>query len=309
MSGEDKSRKSGTERQHYVPQFLLRQFAATTNGRVHVYDMIRGISFQSGSRAVGAERDFYVFTIGTDSWTVDPSLTALEGMTSPIVRKIVDARSTAYLTDDERTVIAGFMAVQLVRTNKYRSVIDAGAKQVNELTRRMLRIHGREDGEPAINAENVKRTAIELTSNAGQYGPLLRDRPWILFEAPKSCPFYLSDNPVVLQNWNDFGPYGNLGLLSPGIQVYCPLSPTLMLGIVDPSVRGQISQVCDAFCGAFTSGNAVRLDARSVESYNELFADWSSRFVFSSISEFRIAEKVRQERLKTDSGTYETDWL
>ncbi len=40
---------------------------------------------------------------------------------------------------------------------------------------------------------------------------LLLKKDWYLLETRPERPFYVSDNPVVLKNSNDFGPYGNLG--------------------------------------------------------------------------------------------------
>ncbi|MDV5280161.1 DUF4238 domain-containing protein [Leclercia adecarboxylata] len=50
----------------------------------------------------------------------------------------------------------------------------------------------------------------------------LLKKDWYLLETSPERPFYVSDNPVVLKNSNDFGPYGNLGLAVRGIQIYLP---------------------------------------------------------------------------------------
>lgn len=42
---------------------------------------------------------------------------------------------------------------------------------------------------------------------------LLLKKDWYLLETRPERPFYVSDNPVVLKNSNDFGPYGNLDVL------------------------------------------------------------------------------------------------
>jgi hypothetical protein len=46
---------------------------------------------------------------------------------------------------------------------------------------------------------------------------------------------------VVLQNNNDFAPYGNLGLAVRGIE-HLPLSSTLMLALYCPSIREEMLQ-------------------------------------------------------------------
>ncbi|MGA3715913.1 DUF4238 domain-containing protein, partial [Escherichia coli] len=67
----------------------------------------------------------------------------------------------------------------------------------------------------------------------------LLSKDWYLLETRPEHPFYVSDNPVVLENRNDFGVYGNIGLAVPGIQIYLPLSSTLMLAMYCPSIREQ----------------------------------------------------------------------
>ncbi|MGE9641640.1 DUF4238 domain-containing protein, partial [Escherichia coli] len=47
----------------------------------------------------------------------------------------------------------------------------------------------------------------------------LLSKDWYLLETRPEHPFYVSDNPVVLENRNDFGVYGNIGLAVPGIQI------------------------------------------------------------------------------------------
>jgi Protein of unknown function (DUF4238) len=45
----------------------------------------------------------------------------------------------------------------------------------------------------------------------------------------------LSDAPVVMHNPRTFGPYGNIGIAVPGIEIYFPLSPDVVLAYFCPS--------------------------------------------------------------------------
>nr|QWP89203.1 hypothetical protein IHCLGBEB_00006 [Escherichia coli] len=69
---------------------------------------------------------------------------------------------------------------------------------------------------------------------------LLPKKDWYLETRPERPFTCIGDNPVVLKNSNDFGPYGNLGLAVRGIQIYLPLSSTLMLAMYCPSIREQM---------------------------------------------------------------------
>lgn len=46
---------------------------------------------------------------------------------------------------------------------------------------------------------------------------------------------YISDNPLVMHNQRTFGPYGNIGLAVPGIEIYYPISPDIVLAYFCPS--------------------------------------------------------------------------
>jgi Short chain fatty acids transporter len=67
----------------------------------------------------------------------------------------------------------------------------------------------------------------------------LLNKDWYPLETKPEHPLYVSDNPVVPENRTEFGPYGNIGLTVFGIQMYLPLSSTLMLAMYCPSIREQ----------------------------------------------------------------------
>jgi len=90
-----------------------------------------------------------------------------------------------------------------------------------------------------------------LERNSSAMAVHMVDKRWLLFETDAQHPFWLSDNPVVLHNDEDLGPRGNIGLAVPGIQVYLPVSPTLLLGLLCFSQEAKIraaEQVHASFC-------------------------------------------------------------
>src|SRR5690606_29631683 len=70
------------------------------------------------------------------------------------------------------------------------------------------------------------------------FGPHLYSKHWFLSAATVEDPFHLGDHPVVREN--EFGSRSLIGLASPGIALYFPLSPTLCLCMLDPVVIQQI---------------------------------------------------------------------
>ena len=56
---------------------------------------------------------------------------------------------------------------------------------------------------------------------------MLLDLKWSILENNTTIPFWTSDHPIVRYNPIDFSPYGNLGTLCRGIQIFFPLTPKL----------------------------------------------------------------------------------
>lgn len=152
----------------------------------------------------------------------------------------------------------------------------------------------------------------------------LLSKDWYLCESPPNHPFYVSDNPVVLQNSNDFGPYGNLGLAVCGIEIYLPLSSTLMLAMYCPSIREQKirqkQQIEFLLARApqqlpahirpfevlehvrrFTDYNLMPLRPENVTRYNALQIEYAEQYVFCEQHEFYLAKQMLadDERFRT----------
>src|SRR5207247_1512339 len=51
---------------------------------------------------------------------------------------------------------------------------------------------------------------------------------------------YTSDNPMVMHNQKQYGPYGNIGFAVPHIEIYYPLSPDIVLAYMCPLTMKEI---------------------------------------------------------------------
>ena len=79
---------------------------------------------------------------------------------------------------------------------------------------------------------------------------------------------YISDNPLVMHNQKDFGPYGNIGLAVPGIEIYYPLSPNTILAYMCPLALKKTEEAhakADKSVAAFF-WNAILITARAIKS-------------------------------------------
>jgi hypothetical protein len=76
--------------QHYVPQFILRNFACNEKKtQIWVFSKKTSKIFQTNIRNVASEKDFYDIPIDGKEFSFDPTLTQLETYAAPIIKKIV----------------------------------------------------------------------------------------------------------------------------------------------------------------------------------------------------------------------------
>jgi hypothetical protein len=86
----------------------------------------------------------------------------------------------------------------------------------------------------ALSDEEIKTFSMDMLAEAPRkYGLHFLSKYWHLIGSTPDDPFHVGDHPVVVDNDVRSGP-GSLGLASPGVTIYLPLSPTLCLAMTDP---------------------------------------------------------------------------
>src|SRR4029453_17497765 len=78
----------------------------------------------------------------------------------------------------------------------------------------------------------IKTMSLMMLAEPNEIPIHILDKTWLLFETDAATPFYISDNPVAMQNLVERrGPgRGNLGLSVRGIEIYLPISSLMTLG-------------------------------------------------------------------------------
>ena len=88
-------------------------------------------------------------------------------------------------------------------------------------------------GHVRVSAEPEEEKLMQLQNmmeNLPLFAHILTSKKWWINENFHDIPLWTSDNPVVLRNELNQGRYrGNLGLLSPGIEIRFPLTKNLRL--------------------------------------------------------------------------------
>lgn len=318
--------------QHYVPQFLLRNFGNGKKDQVWVYDKSSARSFPSNTKNVASESRFYDFEFQGQPLSLEPWLAELEGQAKTVVRSILEADSVSTLAEEQKHVLASFLAVQLTRTKTFREEWNAFP--------RMLREHLEKSGDkvaPGSQAEALiadipekdskEQTARIIYKAPENYAAHFLDKDWVLAATSRKHPFLLSDNPLARQNLIDRPNRGNLGLTTPGIEIYFPLSPTRALAmwcrtLTELVHRGALALMTRtgtfatgnspdpegviALSDALRSGRPAQYSHANVENFNSLQVIWSERYIFSSANDFHLAEAMLADHSSLKQGPRST---
>jgi hypothetical protein len=218
--------------QHYVPQFLLRNFAADSGKQIFVFDKVNERSFSNAIKRVASAKAFYDCEVEGAPHSIDPLITKLETVSSRIISTIVAARSLRVLSDTGRKMVALFATVQMLRTEAPRKELKAMIDDVYAATKSIGGDPDKAEGFEFLNEEQTRAESItSLFTLAGDLMPYFLNKSWILLGTTREHPFYTSDNPVTRFNRNQDRTRSTLGLRSLGIEIYLPLSSTLCLGL------------------------------------------------------------------------------
>ena len=222
---------------------LMRPFAVRGAGKaeqVQVFDKQSDRSFTARLEDVLARR--YFNTIWHDDFVqdVEGPLSTLEDRAAPVLRKLLEQRSWANLDGEDQVTLAFFLAVQFVRGPDTRVRIDQMIDQMQAVTKAMAAANGGGEVPAAPTVDDRKQMVFDLMrTSAAEMAELLLKKTWLLFE-PEVGEFYLGDTPLAMHNDRDMGPYGNIGLAVPGIQIYFPLAPDLLLALWCPSLTAEL---------------------------------------------------------------------
>ena len=224
--------------QHYVPQFLLRNFQIPEKrgkeSAIFTFDKSTHNEYQTPIKTTAAERYFY--EVKEESYTIEDKLGEYESITGEIVRKVLENQSIKKITNKEKVIIAKFIALQILRVpamrNRFTQFTDLIEERFNYFGSRGI-------PKPSEAEEKISHCNFVLNT-MNDFFPFVYNKDWVLCESVNS-DYIIGDNPVVLNNTFNKG-RGNLGLASNGVEIYMPISPKYCLLLICRSVRKSISE-------------------------------------------------------------------
>lgn len=308
------------KKQHTVPRFLLHHFGF---GKKHkkkffTYDKVTGRSFQQSVFDATTRNSFYNLKKHPENISIEPILASIEADAAPIIKKIIKERSLESLTEENKIKIAIFVMVQkgrslnaLKQIEHFTEIIVEKVRTLGGDPKKVEQLEGYDD------KDQEKNHFINMILKQGELYPHLLNKAWMLFETTETKPFYISDNPVTMHNDYDMKPYGSLGLEVKGIQVYLPLSSTLTLGLICPSIFEDITnmkiklqrlgpkgiqnmtpELLEAttkslkFLHDFENNNICQLTEENVTFMNSLQVIYAEQYVFNKHNNFSLIEDM-----------------
>jgi|TARA_Y100001937_G_scaffold65108_1_gene89108 hypothetical protein len=302
------------KKQHFVPQFLLKNFVQEKADRMYVFDKKKNHSFASNVKDIGHENNFYKDNVSDLGNKLEFKLSELEACASPIIGKIIEQKSVKNLDDSEISALCLFASVQMLRTNDTRELIQSFNDILNERLNDF--VHNQEHRSSKFieqSSEELKSSSIQiLNSQASELALKFIDKRISLLQAPKGNAFYISDNPIVKHNHFPREGRGNLGIALKGIEIYFPISSSLCLSFLCSETVNEMTQKVNNFKAARVLGLAPDIDMsepiRMVENFeknatrilndqnmdfcNSLQVIHSTRFIYSGKGSFLLAKDM-----------------
>lgn len=218
------------KRQHYVPQFYLKNF--TINGRkIQAYNLATK-KFSIVNCSEICSRDYFYGQMPA----MERSFSGLESECSRIMSNIIKENNLSKITVHDYCILLFLISFQYARTLKLKKEVE---QYFNELSNNIFRsiIDGK-NLRIVVNGP-IHAFAIKSIMERGPY--LIKDLTPILFVNFTKRDFITSDNPIVLYNsfFNNpeghflYPPSGTNGLQSPGLQIFWPLDTKHMLVLYD----------------------------------------------------------------------------
>jgi len=194
------------------------------------------------------ERDYNNVRIDDAVISFENRFTYIENLAAPVISKIIEQKAVDSLSRDDLAKLHLFVVIQFMRSKSRRLDQDV---VVNEVRRRWPDAKINSQPDRISDAELAKLAALKASFEQLDKlaGPLALKQLLLMVRDCKDT-LYVSDNPLVMHNQRTFGPYGNIGLLVPGVEIYYPLSPDVVLAYLCPST---ISDVQDKL-------NLLRID-------------------------------------------------
>lgn len=221
------------KKQHYVPQFYLRNFSwGKDRLPIKLFNIQRGDHFTAGNLKGQCYEDYFY---GKDL-VIENMFGTIEGRVSPIVDQIVAGGGPPVRYSVDHDALLTFVLFQYGRT---KHAGEAADEQVDKLAKTALAKDERIEPEHLEMIKIGLKNPFALTLRAVSHSlPIAHDLQIKIAINRTPIRFVTSDHPVVF--YNQYGEErvirSNTGLASKGLQIFYPVSPQHMVVLYDEKI-------------------------------------------------------------------------
>ena len=224
--------------QHFVPQFLLKNFSVNENRKsIHCYNLGHNRLIENASiKGQAQSENFY-----GKGFNVDEALTRSEQIASVVIRKIITTNKLPNYGTDDYACLHIFVMMKAIRTKAFQDEInDSVDKHVKAIIKHDKRFQG-EIFEKLLEGHKfiIENAVSQFISRSIDRLQLTYDLKCKLVINESKLPFLISDNPVA--RYNQFlkrknEESGTTGFACLGLQIILPISPRHCLVFYDADI-------------------------------------------------------------------------
>ncbi len=274
------------KKQHYVPQFLLKNFTTGHNSKatVWVLDKRNEKVYESSVRDVAHENQFYEYHGEAGDIEAEELMQKIDSKGAGIIARII-SNCKLPSSDEDRIWLSYFISTQMFRTPMTRNDMENFRQTIIHKWGPDIRVSPDDPktvGE--YGPQDAKLSSLMVFRDVPEFAKLLQGKVWILDEASRMPQYVISDNAVAMHNMVERRGRGNLGLRNDGIEVYMPLSPKLTFHAICPILANaalKTPELSVSFSHALMEGAPMVNAPQNVEFVNSLQVIWAERFVYA----------------------------
>jgi len=264
------------KKHHYVPKFYLKNFSQNSLS-INIYNVPHDKTINNANLKNQCYKDYFY---GKDD-KVEKALGGIEGAASEIFREIIRNQSAPRPLTKEHMRLVLFVLIQHSRTTY---AVDVLNEMTDKFAKKMLAT------EKSLDLQDFDKIKVSIT-DAGAFSVatatsalhLVLDLKCKILIAKEGAEFITSDNPAILYNqlFENMDYMSAIGLSCKGLQIFLPISPTILLHYYDS----------DCYKLGDRKSNAVRItELRDMDSLNLLqLVNASENIYFSDAQKSRIS--------------------
>jgi len=225
------------KKQHYVPQFYLRQFSPDRK-LIYAYNLERKKGFRINIKNICQENYFY-----DETTELEQILGKLEEKQRGIINKIIEESNVSFLETEERFYLDLFVLMQFTRTKKSKDFVDQYINTIFDKHYKPLMKLSDDLKEKGVKPElidelkiKVERSHLIAMAPAIMGAELIMDLLPVLILNKTDNNFITSDSPFCFYNYVNSKNHSMVGFQSPGLQIFCPLNEKILLLLIDPEL-------------------------------------------------------------------------